>query len=119
MSTPVFGVTGMESLGIESIDVGRSAALSRLLERVEGAAKKSLTSTLRGLERNVLVRIIAQVPIRVEYEVLALGHELIVKFQPFSSWSGKVGLPKLRGLTLYRATVQSNFRQPIQADSTA
>ena len=57
--------------------------LSRFLERVEGAAKKSLTSTLRGLERNVLVRsITAQVPIRVEYEVPALGHELIVKFQP-------------------------------------
>jgi len=43
----------------------------------------SLTSTLRGLERNILVRsITAQVPIRVEYEVPALGHELIVKFQP-------------------------------------
>jgi hypothetical protein len=26
--------------------------------------------------------ITAQVPIRVEYEVPALGHELIVKFQP-------------------------------------
>ena len=61
-------------------DVGRSAALSDYWNGWKVRAKKSL----RGLERNVfLVRsIIAQVPIRVEYEVPALGHELMVKFQP-------------------------------------
>jgi DNA-binding HxlR family transcriptional regulator len=38
-------------------------------------AKKSLTSTLRGLERDGLLRnITAQVPIRVDYEAPALGH---------------------------------------------
>jgi hypothetical protein len=53
-------------------------------------AKKSLTSTLRGLERDSLVRSIpARVPVRVDYEAPALGHELIVKFQPFWSWCGK------------------------------
>jgi DNA-binding HxlR family transcriptional regulator len=47
-------------------------------------AKKSLTSTLLGLECDGLVRsITSQVPIRVDYEAPALGHELIVKFQPF------------------------------------
>ena len=52
--------------------------------------KKSLTSTLHGLERDGLVRsITAQVPIRVDYEAPALGQELIVKFQSFWSWCGK------------------------------
>ena len=31
----------------------------------------------------------SQVPIRVDYEAAALGHELIVKFQPSWSWCGK------------------------------
>jgi DNA-binding HxlR family transcriptional regulator len=64
----------------------------RLLERVEGVSQKSLTATLSGLERDGFVRrsITAQVPIRVDYEATALGHELIVKFQRFFwSWSGK------------------------------
>jgi DNA-binding HxlR family transcriptional regulator len=67
---------------------------SRLLERVEGVSQKSLTATLRGFERDGLVRrsITVQVPIRADYEATALGPELIVKFQPFWSWSmGKVG----------------------------
>ena len=53
-------------------------------------AKKSPTSTLRGLERDDRVSsVTAQVPIRVDYEAPALGHELIVKFQPIRSWCGK------------------------------
>jgi CheY-like chemotaxis protein len=49
-------------------------------------------SGVASLERDGFVRrsITAQVPIRVDYEATALGHELIVKFQPFFwSWSGK------------------------------
>jgi DNA-binding HxlR family transcriptional regulator len=57
-------------------------------------AKNSLTSTLRGLERDVLVRsLIAQVPIRVEYEVPALGHELIVKFQSLKAGGTALSVP--------------------------
>jgi DNA-binding HxlR family transcriptional regulator len=53
--------------------------------------QKSLTATLRGLDGDGLVRsITAQVPIRVDYEAPALGLELIVKFQPFWSWCGRV-----------------------------
>lgn len=66
---------------------------SRLLERVEGVSQKSLTATLRGLERDGLVQrtVTVQVPIRVDYEATALGNELIAKFQPFWSWAvGKV-----------------------------
>jgi DNA-binding HxlR family transcriptional regulator len=41
--------------------------------------------SLSGLERDGLVRrsITAWVPIRVDYEATALGHELIVKFNLF------------------------------------
>jgi len=62
---------------------------SRLLERVEGVSQKSLTATLRGLERDGLVRrtVTVQVPIRVDYEATPLGNELISRFQPFWSWA--------------------------------
>src|SRR5713226_2574223 len=69
---------------------------SRLLERVEGVSQKSLTATLRGLERTGLVRrtVTVQVPIRVDYEATPLGHELIANFQPFWSlgcWQDRPG----------------------------
>lgn len=62
---------------------------SRLLERVEGVSQKSLTATLRGLERDGLIRrtVTVQVPIRVDYEATLLGHKLIVNFQPFWAWA--------------------------------
>lgn len=62
---------------------------SRLLERVEGVSQKSLTATLRGLERDGLIRrtVTVQVPIRVDYEATRLGHKLIANFQPFWSWA--------------------------------
>jgi len=66
---------------------------SRLLERVEGVSQKSLTATLRGLERAGLVRrtVTVQVPIRVDYEATSLGRELIGKFEPFWIWTvGKI-----------------------------
>lgn len=67
---------------------------SRLLERVVGVSQKSLTATLRGLERDGLIRrtVTVQVPIRVDYEATPLGHELIVNFQPFlglGCWQGR------------------------------
>jgi len=62
---------------------------SRLLERVEGVSQKSLTATLRGLERDGLIRrtVTVQVPIRVDYEATRLGHKLIANFQPFWAWA--------------------------------
>jgi DNA-binding HxlR family transcriptional regulator len=63
---------------------------SRLLsDPVEGVSQESLTATPRRLERDGLVRrsITVQVSVRVDYEATALGHELIVKFQPFWIWS--------------------------------
>jgi DNA-binding HxlR family transcriptional regulator len=72
----------------------------RLLERVEGVSQKSLTATLSGLGARWLraAQHYRQVPIRVDYEATALGHELIVKFQPFSG----VGLGKVGAFTAAR-----------------
>lgn len=64
---------------------------SRLLERVRGVSQKSLTATLRQLERDGLITrtMIAQVPIRVDYEATELGVELIRHVDPFWSWAAR------------------------------
>ena len=48
---------------------------SRLMDRVEGVSQKSLTATLRHLERDGLVKrtVTVQVPIRVDYEATSLA----------------------------------------------
>jgi DNA-binding HxlR family transcriptional regulator len=61
---------------------------SRVLERVEGISQKALTQTLRTLERDGLITrtLYPQVPPRVEYELTALGRELLVLVA--SLWRG-------------------------------
>lgn len=48
---------------------------SRLYDNLRGASKKMLTDSLRSLERDGLVerQIYAEVPVRVEYSLTALG----------------------------------------------
>ena len=54
---------------------GQPMRFSRIVEHVEGISQKSLTKTLRGLERDGLVtrEVFAEVPPRVEYTITALG----------------------------------------------
>jgi DNA-binding HxlR family transcriptional regulator len=61
---------------------------SRLLERVIGVSQKSLTATLRQLERDGLVTRTVKVrsPIRVDYEATALGVDLIGHVDPLWTW---------------------------------
>lgn len=61
---------------------------SRLLERVEGISQKSLTVTLRQLERDGLVTrtVTVRSPARVDYEATELGIELIRHIDPLWTW---------------------------------
>jgi DNA-binding HxlR family transcriptional regulator len=61
---------------------------SRLMERVEGVSQKSLTATLRHLERDGLVKrtVTVQVPIRVDYEATPLGKAFVQETHPLWMW---------------------------------
>lgn len=64
---------------------------SRLLERVTGISQKSLTVTLRQLERNGLVTrtVTVRSPIRVDYEATTLGVDLIRHVDPLWTWAAR------------------------------
>jgi DNA-binding HxlR family transcriptional regulator len=61
---------------------------SRLMDRVEGVSQKSLTATLRHLERDGLVKrsVTVQVPIRVDYEATPLGKAFVHETHPLWMW---------------------------------
>jgi DNA-binding HxlR family transcriptional regulator len=64
---------------------------SRVMEQVEGVSQKSLTKTLRSLERDGLVtrEVFAEVPPRVEYAITPLGTEMLDHVAPLWLWVAK------------------------------
>jgi DNA-binding HxlR family transcriptional regulator len=62
---------------------------SRVMERVEGVSQKSLTATLRHLERDGLITrtVTAQVPIRVDYDATELGRAMVLEVHPLWMWA--------------------------------
>src|SRR6266849_4147173 len=64
---------------------------SRIMDGVEGISQKSLTKTLRALERDGLItrEVFAEVPPRVEYTLTALGSEMLDNVAPLWLWAGK------------------------------
>ena len=70
---------------------GRPMRFSRIMDQVEGISQKSLTKTLRGLERDGLVtrEVFAEVPPRVEYTITALGAEMLDNVAPLWLWVAK------------------------------
>lgn len=64
---------------------------SRIMDQVEDISQKSLTKTLRGLERDGLVtrKVFAEVPPRVEYAITALGSEMLNNVAPLWLWVAK------------------------------
>jgi DNA-binding HxlR family transcriptional regulator len=67
----------------------RTARFSELRRRIEGISQKMLTQTLRGLERDGLVRrtVHPQVPIRVEYSLTEAGRTLREPLRALEQWS--------------------------------
>lgn len=57
--------------------------------RLEGVSQKSLTQTLRKLERNGLIdrRVIDSAPIAVEYSLTELGRSLLGPFKALYRWT--------------------------------
>src|SRR5271167_4299284 len=72
-------------------ELGQPMRFSRVMDQVEGISQKSLTKTLRGLERDGLItrEIFAEVPPRVEYTITALGSEMLDHVAPLWLWVAK------------------------------
>jgi DNA-binding HxlR family transcriptional regulator len=68
---------------------GAPMRFSRVMDGVEGISQKSLTKTLRQLERGGLVTrvVFPEVPPRVEYQITKLGEELLVQLHPVWVWT--------------------------------
>jgi DNA-binding HxlR family transcriptional regulator len=69
-------------------EAGEPLRFTRVMEQVEGVSQKSLTKTLRALERDGLItrQVFAEVPPRVEYTITALGMELLSHIEPLWIW---------------------------------
>jgi DNA-binding HxlR family transcriptional regulator len=65
------------------------ARFSELRRRIEGVSQKMLTQTLRGLERDGLVRrtVYPEVPVRVEYALTDAGRTLLEPLRALQKWS--------------------------------
>ena len=70
-------------------EAGIPMRFSRVMERVEGISQKSLTKTLRQLERAGLATraVFPEVPPRVEYQITKLGEELLLQLHPVWLWT--------------------------------
>lgn len=73
-------------VGVLSEGPVRFNAMMRL---IEGVSHRMLTLTLRGLERDGLVKRTAYptIPPKVEYELTVLGHSLIEPLRSLSGWA--------------------------------
>jgi DNA-binding HxlR family transcriptional regulator len=65
------------------------ARFSELSRRIEGVSKKMLTQTLRGLERDGLVRrtVYPEVPVRVVYALTDAGRTLCEPLRALQEWA--------------------------------
>jgi len=76
------------TLAIVALSSG-AKRFGELRRKLEGISQKMLTQTLRNLERDGLVlrTLYDERPLRVEYELTALGHTLIPHLVALKEWS--------------------------------
>ena len=62
---------------------------ARLVDNIPGLSKKVLTATLRRLERNGVVarHVYAEIPVRIEYTLTALGWQLTEPLMALYEWA--------------------------------
>lgn len=62
---------------------------NELKRQIDGISQRMLTLTLRGLERDGLVRrtVTASIPPRVDYELTDLGRSLSASVQALGGWA--------------------------------
>ena len=86
---------------------------NELRSRVAGISQRMLTVTLRGMERDGLVKrtVYPEVPPRVEYELTSLGATLRQLVRGLVEWSGA----HLREVDAARAAYDARNRRPAKS----
>jgi len=77
------------SMPIVSILIDRPRRFSEIRREIGDITQKSLTSALRDLERDGLVKRIVTpiIPPRVDYELTPLGHSLLTPLRVLGDWA--------------------------------
>jgi len=83
---------------------------SVLRQQIGNVTPKVLTSTLRTLERDGLVKrtVFAQVPVRVDYELTEVGHSLQEPMGTLRRWSQEHASKVLRARDEFDAREETN-----------
>ncbi len=70
---------------------GGKLRFSELRDRINGITERMLTLQLRELEKEGLISrtVYAEVPPRVDYELIAIAEELVPIWSQLSNWGGK------------------------------
>ena len=73
----------------------RPRRFNEIADRIEFVSDRMLSERLKELEREGLIerRIFAEVPVRVEYRLTEMGHELQPVFAALGQWAGKWLVP--------------------------
>ena len=84
------------SMMILTVLDGEPQRFNAIKRRLEGVSQKSLTQTLRRLERNGLIerRVLPTSPVAVEYRMSALGRTLLQPFRALYRWT-KTHMPEV------------------------
>jgi DNA-binding HxlR family transcriptional regulator len=93
----------------------------RLLQCLPGASKKVMTDTLRALERDGLVarEIFAEVPVRVEYSLTALGWTVTEPLVALSDWGEVHAAEVAAARAVHRSREPAAARTAVPARSAA